>query len=233
MNKEIKLVVAGLVLLGAIYLPVNLRHTAPETVFPPDNLIRLHVVANSDSASDQALKRKVRDEIVRNVAPEFLGAENIESARTIARANLGRIKEIASREIEAEGKDYPVKVELDSFAFPTKHYGPFVLPAGDYEAVRVVIGSGGGANWWCVLFPPLCFVDMSKGVAVSQPETGKPASTLPSQNITAAEEQQPVAVVPQMTGGSTGGDGADTPEETFTRVEFRFRILDFLHRFIS
>ncbi|BAF58366.1 hypothetical membrane protein [Pelotomaculum thermopropionicum SI] len=169
MKRSAALLLLGALLPAALLLANGFRDSAPETVYSPANLIRLHVVANSDSAADQELKRKVRDEIVRSVAPEFAAAENIGSARLVARANLDRIKEIALREIKAEGKNYPVSVELASFSFPTKHYGPFVLPAGDYEAVRVVIGSGGGSNWWCVLFPPLCFADMSREVATQSP----------------------------------------------------------------
>jgi len=227
LNKTFTVIVVGLSLLVVILFTMNSRHKGPETVYIPDELIRLHVVANSDSVDDQALKRRIRDAIVHDIAPVFLGAENIDSARAIARGNLSHVKEIASREIQAEGKNYPVNVELDSFTFPTKHYGPFVLPAGDYEAVRVVIGAGGGANWWCVLFPPLCFVDMSKGVAISQSEKDNPVSTTPIQNVTASEGSPPVVVVPQISGDFTGENSAAVQEEKFTEVEFRFRILDF------
>lgn len=227
MNKTFAVIVVVLSLLVVILFTMNSRHKGPETVYIPDKLIRLHVVANSDSVDDQVLKLKIRDAIVHDVAPTFLGAENIDSARAIARGNLSHVKEIASREIQAEGKNYPVNVELDSFTFPTKHYGTFVLPAGDYEAVRVVIGAGGGANWWCVLFPPLCFVDMSKGVAISQPEKDYLIPPTPLQNAAVSEEQPPVVAVQQKSGDLTGGSDAAVPEETLTRVEFRFRILDF------
>lgn len=220
MSKKLKFTLAGLVLTmltGVILLTTDLRYNSHEAIYPPEDLIRLHVVANSDGTADQDLKRKVRDEIVRSVASEFMGAENIDSARLTAQANLDRIREIALREIKAEGKDYTVCVELNSFTFPTKHYGPFILPAGDYEAVRVVIGAGGGANWWCVLFPPLCFVDMSKAVAVPQPEDEALASTPPIHSITGIDKQPPV--LSEETGDTTC-------DETYTRVEFRFKILD-------
>jgi len=241
LNKKMAITLAALLLPGILLLSHNFRQPDREKTYPPGDLIRLHVVANSDSAFDQELKRKVRDEIIRNVAPEFLEAGNIDSARRTARAGLGRIKEIAAREVKAAGKDYPVRVELDRFAFPTKHYGPFVLPAGDYEAVRVVIGAGGGANWWCVLFPPLCFVDMSKSVAVSEPEKAPPppVAAIPPRDFTAAEEQQaaeeqrPVAAVPLQTGDMAGANGATPPEDGCVKVEFRFRILDFLQKFIG
>jgi stage II sporulation protein R len=172
-------ILTGTTLLLGLLLYLSLPAAVSETSFPNAGLIRLHVLANSDSAADQALKHKVRDEIIRVIAPEFLVSGDIDSARQTARANLKRIELIASGVIQAEGKDYPVTVELDTFPFPTKHYGAFILPAGDYEAVRVVIGNGGGANWWCVLFPPLCFVDMTRNLAA---DTG--AITFPANSLT-------------------------------------------------
>lgn len=129
-----------------------------------DNLIRFHVIANSDSEKDQALKRRVRDLIVQKMTPEFEKAQTIEDARRVAGLHLADIEAIARSEVRIWGRDYPVKAELGSFAFPAKAYGNLVLPPGEYEAVRVVIGAGQGANWWCVLFPPLCFVDVSKDI---------------------------------------------------------------------
>ena len=127
------------------------------------NLIRLHVIANSDSPADQALKYQVRDAVVGAMAEKFGGVENAAQARMIARENLGYIQQLAVEKIRAAGKDYPVTVEMGDFPFPAKTYHTslynFTLPAGNYEAVRVILGQGGGANWWCVLFPPLCFVD--------------------------------------------------------------------------
>jgi stage II sporulation protein R len=170
-----RILTGGLLLLGLLFY-ASLPAAVSETSVSGAGLIRLHVLANSDSEADQALKRKVRDEIIEAMAPEFLAAGDIDSARQIARANLDRIELIARRTIQAEGMDYPVTAELDTFPFPTKHYGAFVLPAGDYEAVRVVIGSGGGTNWWCVLFPPLCFVDMTRFAAINTFAMSVPSS---------------------------------------------------------
>jgi stage II sporulation protein R len=180
----IKTVLAVLLFSAVVIATISILKEKPGPVYGPGTLIRLHVIANSDSVPDQDLKRKVRDEIVSNVAPEFIAAENINSARMVAGANLTRVREIAARTIKAAGKNYPVTVQLDRYAFPTKHYGLFILPAGDYEAVRVVLGSGGGSNWWCVLFPPLCFVDLSQATATpQQEEKNKPGLGLPgSQN---------------------------------------------------
>jgi len=171
--------------------------------------IRLHVVANSDSQFDQDLKRRVRDAIVRDVAHVFLAIDDIASARDIARNNLDLIQETAEREVRAAGKEYPVRVELACFPFPTKHYGPFILPAGDYEAVQVVIGEGGGTNWWCVLFPPLCFVDLTRSVAAVNPYSEGEQGTVTPEPGTAMPGT-PVAGIPQpgtaLDGGKTGSD---------------------------
>lgn len=129
-----------------------------------DNLIRFHVVANSDSEKDQALKRKVRDLIVQRMTPELAKVKTVGEARVVVRARLDEIRSIAENEVRNHGERYPVKAMIGNYDFPVKSYGNLTLPAGNYEAVRVVIGRGQGANWWCVLFPPLCFVDVSKGM---------------------------------------------------------------------
>jgi len=175
-NKKILLTI---VFLAAVVSASYLRQETKTEDFGAGEFIRLHVVANSDSVSDQNLKRKVRDKIVQGVAPKFLETGNIALARDLARENLDLIRKIADYEIRNAGKEYPVRVELACFPFPTKHYGPFILPAGDYEAVRVVIGEGGGTNWWCVLFPPLCFVDLTRNAAAGNPPLdGDPAGAV-------------------------------------------------------
>lgn len=231
MKIKIAPILTGLALLAIITLTSGLNYKDTEPVYSPDSLIRLHVVSNSDSSEDQELKRKVRDEIVTAVAPAFIKAENIESARVIAMANLDIIRETAAREIRAEGKDYPVKVELNSFSFPTKHYGPFVLPAGDYEAVRVTIGTGSGANWWCVLFPPLCFVDMTRMAENNNlPESAAAQTAAAQENTETGSPPACVAVLQITTSSSEENSSALTTDEQVT-VEYRFKILDYLQKF--
>jgi len=127
------------------------------------NLLRLHVIANSDSPEDQQLKRDVRDVILEYMKKELKDFENVEDAKLQVNNNLETIKLLAENEIRRQNKDYSVKVMLGNFPFPTKMYGDITLPAGNYEALRVVIGEGEGQNWWCVMFPPLCFVDATHG----------------------------------------------------------------------
>lgn len=137
-----------------------------------EDLIRFHVIANSDAEEDQALKRAVRDAILEEISPQLAQSQSLEQSRRILTELRPVMEEISRKVIAAWSKDYPVKTEYGEFIFPTKSYGSLILPAGEYEAVRVVIGEGKGSNWWCVLFPPLCFVDIGHSTAL--PVDGKP-----------------------------------------------------------
>jgi len=134
-------------------------------------VLRLHVIANSDDPADQALKLKVKDEIVKMMKQEFAGVEDANQARELASQDIDRIRLVAQEKVKSLGYDYPVEVYVGEFDFPTKSYGNMVFPAGKYQAVRVVIGEGQGKNWWCVLFPPLCLVSSSdKGMSLDSPD---------------------------------------------------------------
>lgn len=126
-------------------------------------LIRFHVIANSDSIEDQALKLKVRDKILEYISPKLENSKSIEESRKIIEGNDAVIKLIAEKIIKSNGYNYDVKTTLSKQNFPVKTYGNITLPQGEYEAYRVIIGSGEGQNWWCVMFPPLCFIDITKG----------------------------------------------------------------------
>lgn len=131
-----------------------------------DKVIRLHVIANSDSAEDQALKLEVRDRILTEAGDLFSqGLSRDEAERAIA-ARLGDLAAAGADVVGEEGYSYPVTASLEqSVWFPTKEYTDFALPAGDYTALRVVIGDGGGKNWWCVVFPPLCLGSVTETTA--------------------------------------------------------------------
>jgi len=124
-------------------------------------VIRLHVVANSNTAADQELKLKVRDRILSETGNLFDSQTDIAIARSLIASSLEKIESLAENEIRKNGYTYSVKVSLGKSRFPTKTYGELVLPAGTYEALKIEIGEAEGRNWWCVLFPPLCFVDES------------------------------------------------------------------------
>ena len=126
-------------------------------------MIRLHVIANSDSDADQALKLKVRDKVLDFTTNVLQRSENMEDAQRQLQDALGRIENIARREIVEQGYEYPVTAQLTSAEFPLKEYDGFSLPPGEYTALRLVIGDGAGQNWWCVVYPPLCTVGRRSG----------------------------------------------------------------------
>ncbi len=129
-----------------------------------EKLIRFHVIANSDSDEDQELKLKVRDEIISYLQPKLKNSKSIEESENIISNEYESLQKIGKDTIEANGYDYDVKVGIEYSNFPTKQYSNVILPAGEYKALKVVIGNGTGKNWWCVMFPPLCFVDEENGV---------------------------------------------------------------------
>lgn len=134
-----------------------------------DKLIRLHVVANSDTDADQSLKLRVRDAVLDKLRPALEGAQDRESARKIIGGRLAEIEGAAKGVISESGKGYGVKATLCNESFPTTEYDNFSLPAGEYLSLRVTIGEGAGHNWWCVVFPPICdagVIDSEAGAAV-------------------------------------------------------------------
>lgn len=124
-----------------------------------DNLVRLHVVADSDDEEAQTLKLKVRDSVAAYTETLLADVDSAEESLTILKNNIENIESVAMKTIAEEGHNEPVEASVGEFDFPIKSYGDITLPTGNYNALKVVIGSGSGQNWWCVLFPPLCFVD--------------------------------------------------------------------------
>lgn len=142
----------------------------------PEQSIRLRILANSDSIEDQVMKRRVRDVVIAQMNNWVTEPDGIENARRVVLEQLPAIQTLVSSELAAHGYHYAVKVELGQVPFPTKMYGTRVYPAGSYEALRITLGQGEGQNWWCVLFPPLCFVDAVSGEAVAEATTPNKAS---------------------------------------------------------
>ena len=129
-----------------------------------NSVFRLHVIANSDSKEDQTLKYKVRDNLIKYMNEICNDATSKEEAILIAQNHIDDFKNMAKQKISDEGFSYPVDVKIEKSDFPTKYYGDIVLPTGKYDALKVKIGNACGQNWWCVMFPPLCFVDISSGI---------------------------------------------------------------------
>lgn len=129
-----------------------------------NNVFRLHVLANSDSEEDQNLKYLVRDSLLDYMNILCEGVTSKKDAITLLSAHKDNFEDIALKVIRENGYDYSVKINIGTFNFPTKTYGDISLPAGMYDALRVEIGNANGKNWWCVMFPSLCFIDISSGV---------------------------------------------------------------------
>lgn len=121
-----------------------------------NSCLRLHVIANSDSSEDQALKLKVRDAVLKGANNIFDNITTKNDANKVIQDNIENIKNVAQNEVKTQGYEYSVVCSLEKTYFPTRQYDNFTLPAGEYDALKVVIGSGKGKNWWCVMFPPLC-----------------------------------------------------------------------------
>lgn len=135
-----------------------------------NSVFRLHVIANSDSAEDQNLKYIVRDKVLEYINSISGNESSKEDVIKLARKNINEIQKISEDTIIENGYNYSVKLNIGNFAFPTKTYGDISFPAGYYDALKIEIGEAKGRNWWCVMFPPLCFVDVTSGIV---PEESK------------------------------------------------------------
>lgn len=162
------IVVIGVCIVGWSFLVEAIA----QTQYGENNqgFIRFHVLANSDSPQDQKLKLMVRDSLIKYLEPMIKDVNEKEKVKAIILNNKANLIKIASETLLRQGVYYPVDIEYGIFDFPLKAYGEVIVPQGKYEAVRVLIGNAEGSNWWCVLFPPLCFVDESKVVHISEDE---------------------------------------------------------------
>lgn len=199
LRSGILLMMTGLVLMAAAWNASAADETT-DPVIPEwrNQVIRLHVVANSDSDEDQTVKRAVRDAILDEVTPLFTGTESIEEAEAAIRQAQPRIQEAALKVLAEHGVRYGVSMEVGRFPFPDRFYGKVFLPAGEYNALKVQLGEARGANWWCVLFPPLCFVDWSTGV-VLEPKAGtdgRETVAVPRDEVRALLDEEEAAEMP-------------------------------------
>lgn len=135
-----------------------------------NKIIRFHVIANSDSQEDQELKLKVKEAIVNYTKNILSNSKSIDESRLILKEETNNIIAICNQVITENGYNYNVKAELSDTYFPTKSYGKYTFPPGNYEAYQIKIGNAKGQNWWCVLYPPLCFVDISHGFVDDESE---------------------------------------------------------------
>ena len=169
-----------------------------------NNVFRLHVLANSDSQEDQNLKYKVRDNLLSYMNEICGNCSTKQEAITLVEKNKENFKQIALDTVKNEGYYYSVNINIGNFEFPTKDYGDISLPAGFYDALRVEIGDANGRNWWCVMFPPLCFVDISSGVVPNE------SKELLENNL--SEEE--FALI---------------SDNSNTKIKFKFKVLEFFN----
>ena len=167
-----------------------------------DAVFRLHVIANSDSEEDQSLKFKVRDSLLKYMNEICSNCTTKEEAISIANSHKYEFKKIAEQTILDNGYDYSAKININNFYFPTKNYGDISLPAGMYDALRVEIGNAKGKNWWCVMFPSLCFIDISSGVVNDEAK----------ENLENNLQEEPFAII---------------SETKKTDIKFKFKIIEF------
>lgn len=167
-----------------------------------ESVFRLHVIANSDSKEDQELKYKVRDSLINYMNSLCKDCQTKAESVEIAKEHLSDFQKIAEKTIKENGYNYSVNVSIGNFEFPTKTYGDISLPAGYYDALRVQIGEAKGQNWWCVMFPPLCFINVTSGVV---PDESK-------------EELQE---------NMSEEDYAIISDNDSTEIKFKFKILEF------
>ncbi|MBR0414537.1 MAG: stage II sporulation protein R [Clostridia bacterium] len=137
------------------------------------DVLRLHILANSDTAQDQELKYLVRDAVLRENGDIFDNVNTVEQAKAKAAANLEAMRQTALRTLRQNGSNAAVEVTLEKSFFQTRYYRDFTLPAGEYEAVRIVIGNGEGHNWWCVMFPQMCLAASAANAAENLSEEEK------------------------------------------------------------
>lgn len=169
-------------------------------------IIRFHVIANSDSDADQALKLKVKEAVVNYTAELLCNSKSISETEDLLSSHTNDIISIANNVISENDYDYPVTAEITDTYFPTKSYGSYTFPPGTYRAFQIKIGEAKGKNWWCVLYPPLCFIDISHGTV--NPESEE----LLKETLTTDEFQ--------------------TVSDEYT-VKYRFKYLTFLNYFIK
>ena len=201
-NKKVKYSILILFLLFLYVTVCAFSYVSAVSEDLANSVFSLHVIANSDSKEDQDLKYIVRDNVLAYMNELCSGVNSKEEAIKIAQAHKEEFRQIALDTIKQNGFNYPVSIEIGNFEFPTKTYGDISLPAGYYDALKVQIGEAKGQNWWCVMFPPLCFIDVTSGVV---PDESK-------ENLQENMSDEDYALISDN----------DTPE-----IKFKFKLLEF------
>ena len=204
-NSKVKMVIILTFLLFIYTTVCAMSYAQNISTNIADGVFRLHVLANSDSEEDQNLKYQVRDALLNYMNELCEKCTTKQDAIRLVTENQENFKQIALDTINEQGYSYDVKINIGNFEFPTKNYGDISLPAGYYDALRVEIGKAKGQNWWCVMFPPLCFVDISSGIV---PEESK---DILEENL--SEEEFALVL-----------------DENHASIQFKFKLLEFFNK---
>ena len=188
MKLNFKKIIAILILLLIYIFCCAFSYTGAVCKNITDSIFRLHVIANSNSEEDQQLKYKVRDSVLDYFNSISFTANTKEEAMALIKNHLPNIEKIAQEKVYAEGYSYSVTVEIGNFYFPTKTYGEISLPPAYYDSLRIKIGEASGENWWCAMFPALCFIDPQKGI-VSETSKEYLEENLPNEEFNLISEQ--------------------------------------------
>lgn len=210
MKKKLNFILILTILIFLYIVLLSFNYSQAISYNLSDSVFRLHIIANSDSSADQELKLKVRDNIIEYMNTLTSSSSDKKDVISMVNNHLDSFKEIALNTIKENGYNYDVNIEIGNFHFPTKSYGDISFPAGNYDALKIEIGDAIGQNWWCVLFPPLCFVNSSTGVV---PDDSK--NTL-KENIN-SESYEII---------SEGNKSKNTSD-----IKIKFKIIEFLNNF--
>lgn len=206
-------------ILGSVYLSmIKEERTLAVQQNLAEQVVRFHVLANSNSSDDQALKLLVKNAVLEYMAEPLNHCENAAEALELLDEHTFDIIRVAKQVIEENGYSYNVTAGIEEVYFPVKSYGDVTFPAGMYTAYRIIIGEGDGNNWWCVLYPPLCFIDITHGIV---PEESKEQL----QTVLTDEEYLAITGSSQASPDSIFFDAGQDPQEVY----LRFRILTFLN----
>ncbi len=206
--RKIKIIIIALPLLFLYTFICSIGYVTAISSDLCESVFRLHIIANSDSEEDQNLKYKVRDNVIAYMNTLCSNTNSKQEVISIANEHLEDFKKIAIDTIKTNGFNYDAQVEINNVFFPTKTYGDLSLPEGYYDALRIKIGNASGQNWWCVMFPPLCFVDVSTGIV---PQESK---ELIKENL--SDEEYGLIC--------TGNNSKDNSD-----VKFKFKIIEILN----
>lgn len=211
MKKKLNFILILTILIFLYIVLLSFNYSQAISYNLSDSVFRLHIIANSDSSADQELKLKVRDKIIEYMNTLTSSSSDKKDVISIVNNHLDSFKKIALNTIKENGYNYDVNIEIGNFHFPTKSYGDISFPAGNYNALKIEIGDAIGQNWWCVLFPPLCFVNSSTGVV---PDDSK--NTL-KENIN-SESYEII---------SEGNNSNDNTSD----IKIKFKIIEFFNNF--